>query len=509
MYQSVGRIRTRGGRGRGFVSTGYYNWNSRSDQNFFETLSDLPQDGGHAIDIGEKDLVVDSDGFTLVRKRQRVNTGGGSNEQAKVDDIGPDPDEMSNFENMTQDQKLSAMFATLTSNRNSIRNVEKRMDTIEGINSRMSQVETVIRSHSDRLKLLEYKSIDIEARSRRNNLLFKGLAEERDEDCRRKVLNFLEDNLHMDELPTIERVHRLGRYNAHKGPRPIIAAFSYYRDTEEIMSNARSLRNTSYGISRDHPPEITKARQVLWPQYKAAKSVPFNKASIGYPAKLIVNGSVVSDMFPDWDLIMRGSRVSTPKQSNNVTFSGTSINPTQSALVNQGNGSATEINPNTVTPGQSINSQTAHSNSALHEHMDFETQDPRVTVSSPTSPTSPSLLSGEIQRGPCSWNAPSRFTVTPVPDPQFNKDFPALNDSQRHVGPRISSELTASPRSLADKLIRASKLESVVGGHQGSDRASRPATSGSNGPPSRSSSENRRATGARQLNLGHGSNDNK
>ena len=221
------------------------------------------------------------------------------------------------------------------------------------------------------------------------------------------------------------------------------------------MSNARSLRNTSYGISRDHPPEITKARQVLWPQYKAAKSVPFNKASIGYPAKLIVNGSAVSGMFPDWDLIMRGSRVSIiPKQSNNVTFSGTSINPTQSAPVNQDNGGATEINSNTVTPGQSINSQAAHSNSALHEHMDFQTQDPHVTVSSPTSPTSSSLLSSEIQRGPRSWNAPSRFTVTPVPDPESHKDLPALNDSQRNVGPMISSELTASPRSLVDKLIK-------------------------------------------------------
>ena len=109
------------------MSTGYYNWNSRSDQNFFETLSDLPQDGGHVTDIGEKYFVVDTDGFTLVRKRQRFNTGVGSNEQAKVDDIGPDPNEMSNFENMTQDQKLFAMFATLTFNRNSIRKVEKRM----------------------------------------------------------------------------------------------------------------------------------------------------------------------------------------------------------------------------------------------------------------------------------------------------------------------------------------------------------------------------------------------
>ena len=66
--------------------------------------------------------------------------------------------------------------------------VEKKLNTTVGLNSRMTQAETVIRSHNDRLKLLEYKSIDIEARSRRNNLLFKGLAKERDDNCCRRSL---------------------------------------------------------------------------------------------------------------------------------------------------------------------------------------------------------------------------------------------------------------------------------------------------------------------------------
>ena len=98
----------------------------------------------------------------------------------------------------------------------------------------------------------------------------------------------------MDELPTIERVHRLGRYNPSKGHRPIIAAFSFYRDTDEILSQSRLLRGTTYGISRDHPPEIARARQRLWPQFKAARDNPYNRVSIAYPAKLIVNGTVVS-----------------------------------------------------------------------------------------------------------------------------------------------------------------------------------------------------------------------
>ena len=112
--------------------------------------------------------------------------------------------------------------------------------------------------------------------------MFKGFKEDRDEDCRKRVLSLLENELNMEELPTIERVHRLGRYNPYKGPRPIIAAFSFYRDTEEILANARSLRETPYGISREHPPEIAKARQKLWPKFKATRSDPANRAGIGY-----------------------------------------------------------------------------------------------------------------------------------------------------------------------------------------------------------------------------------
>ena len=52
MYHGVGRMRTRGGRSRDFVSTDLYRVNPRSDQNFFEVLSDLPQNGGDRSDSG-------------------------------------------------------------------------------------------------------------------------------------------------------------------------------------------------------------------------------------------------------------------------------------------------------------------------------------------------------------------------------------------------------------------------------------------------------------------------
>ena len=77
------------------------------------------------------------------------------------------------------------------------------------------------------------------------------------------------------------------------------------------------LKGTPYGISRDYPQEITHARQKLWPQYKAARENPLNRVTIGYPAKLIVNGVVVCDLFPEWNSVNKGSRISLIKQGDN------------------------------------------------------------------------------------------------------------------------------------------------------------------------------------------------
>lgn len=318
------RVRTRGGRGRGFVQNSVYSTYKRSDQNVFEVLSDLPQDDD-CINFVDEGVGVDADGFTLVRKRQRVNTGGRENCIGENFIYNGEAD----FESMSTDEKLSTIFATLMCAQSKLTKVEEKVDSINRLNGRVQRVETVICSQNDRLKLLEYKSIDSEARSRRNNLVFRGLNESRDEDCRRLMCKFLEEKLGFDELPGIERAHRLGKFNRqNRGPRPVIVAFSFYRDTEDIISSARSLKGTPYSINRDYPTEITNARKELWSKFKEARNVPYNRVSIGYPAKLIVNGTVTCDLFPDWDLILRGSRVPvTPVREEYQTFQGPQTGP--------------------------------------------------------------------------------------------------------------------------------------------------------------------------------------
>ncbi|MCG8033763.1 MAG: hypothetical protein JAZ03_16535, partial [Candidatus Thiodiazotropha taylori] len=334
-------------------------YNKRSDQNSFEVLSSF-QDGD-STDY-ESGRIIDDEGFTLVRKRQRVNTGGNVNILPLSDVSDGEAVEDIDFMNMTTDEKLSKIFSALTCSQNKIMIVEQKIDAINRLNGRVQKVEKVINSYNDRLKLLEYKSIDIEARSRRNNLLFRGIQESTNEDCRKVITDFLENKLGVDELPSMERVHRLGRYNRLKGSRPIIVAFSFYKEVEDILSLARSLKGTSFSISRDYPPEIVNARKSLWPKFKDARSNFANQVSIAYPAKLIINGVVAIDLFPDWNEVLRGSRISvTQGNDTNVTnVMNVTQTPTYASVVND------------MGPQQGIVQPSA---SVSHEAMDTHDSD--------------------------------------------------------------------------------------------------------------------------------------
>ena len=139
------------------------------------------------------------------------------------------------------------------------------------------------------LKTLAYiKSIDIEAGSRRNNLIFWGLLENRDEKCFALIRQFIKNELDLDANKMyLARAHRLGPVKVGFGlrKRPLIVNFRDYCDTEAIMRNAHLLRRTPFSVDYDFPKEISTARKVLWNEIKSIKSrQPNAKCQIVYPA---------------------------------------------------------------------------------------------------------------------------------------------------------------------------------------------------------------------------------
>lgn len=192
-------------------------------------------------------------------KRRRFNTGAGQ----------------SDFSHLSLDAKLSHICHKLDnlelSNSDVIANVTQGLSTV---NARVECVENPTLNHELVLKVLAYKSTDMEARPRRCNLLFHGLAENRSENCSELLRDFMwhEMGIDSDDL-YIGRIHRLGSLHMARTKnvvprRPIIVSFNYDQSVQKVLSAAYMLRGTNYSVSKDFPKEIVSARQRLIPRYK-------------------------------------------------------------------------------------------------------------------------------------------------------------------------------------------------------------------------------------------------
>lgn len=285
-----GRVRVRGGKNSGTAGRGRDQSHFTDTNSFFVLDTD---DDGDMDTLFEQGKNNDRINIRQDKKRQRVSTGGTS-----TDDF---PDEYDDFVNMSTNEKLVAMSMKISTTEAKVARMYQ-----ETLNERLHCVEGLMKAHETRIKLLEYRSIDNEARSRRCNLLFKGIREYGiAENCFELVRDFITDKLSISDDMYLERAHRLGKYKpGNTKPRPIIVKFRDYYDTELILQVAPELKGSQYSVCRDYPHEISEARKQLWPHYRAAREDRSAKVSIRYPARLVVNGIITHDIFPDWFTVL-------------------------------------------------------------------------------------------------------------------------------------------------------------------------------------------------------------
>ncbi len=207
------------------------------------------------------------------------------------------------------DNLLSKLNTAVESNANAIRKVTSRLDkSNDDVKSMFSELQ----SCKDHIKNLEHQMsdlnsqrIELEARSRRNNLIFHGIEESKEENTLTVLQKFMEKELKMSNSKEllIQRVHRLGKSadnsnigSRSKKHRPIIASFVDFRQREHVRQQRFNL-SSRYGVSEDLPYEIRQARAVLEPELKELKQQK-KRATIVYPAKLLVEGKVVREVKP-------------------------------------------------------------------------------------------------------------------------------------------------------------------------------------------------------------------
>ena len=314
--------RTRGGYQGNKISDSVGTRYERTDSNMFSCLRGSSQDGDESQGSDTEDTFSDKSNksdsespFQVVRhqKKRKLNSssGGGSKLlHASKAEAEAEVDVSVDYETLSNEEKLNLILSKVSVNENRFKRLESIFDTVANHQRRISKIESVVKSYDDRIRLLEYKSIDLEARSRRNNILFYGLKENRNEDCKDIICQFVSDQLQISISDTdISRAHRIGRFDPRK-VRPVIVAFQAYPTAEKIIKQGYLLKDSNFSISRDFPMEILRARKTLWPEYKQIKlQNPSAKVVLIYPAKLLVNQRVVKDLFPEWDSLINGSRI--------------------------------------------------------------------------------------------------------------------------------------------------------------------------------------------------------
>lgn len=204
-------------------------------------------------------------------------------------------------------------------------------------------------------------------------------------------------------------------------------------------------------MCRDYPHEISEARKQLWPHYRSARDIPSTKASIRYPARLVVNGVATHDMFPDWFTILKGSRMSSGATEQNTAV--------QSNGTRQSMRTMNEIS--TEQSGRLINNEFVRD-----EHLSSMNAQPGGNMMSQAPPpviASPSLMSSDSQNLSHNLNRPSTTQNFSDSQPASNvsvgqrqRNAAKQTENSPTVGPRSSTTGTASLNNVNDAQSNAS-----------------------------------------------------
>ena len=120
------------------------------------------------------------------------------------------------------------------------------------------------------------KLIDLEDRSRRNNLRIYGITETNDESwekCEEHADQVFSQKLGLKNI-RIQRAHRVKRKKGDKSkkPRPIVCNLLSYKDKKLILKNANKLKGTNIFIDEDCSFETVEYRKQLWDEVKYLRS---------------------------------------------------------------------------------------------------------------------------------------------------------------------------------------------------------------------------------------------
>ena len=213
------------------------------------------------------------------------------------------------------------------------REVKVQMKQLQEVVEENKILKTVIEAEKVQRRELHEQVNKIETFSRKDNLIFIGFAEEKNENCEAKITQCL-SAIGLGELHprAIVRAHRVGRFNrASRKPRAIITKFAHYKDREITWRNAgKVFRQCGIKIEEDFPEDIRKRRKTLLPVYWAIyhhkdeshpHTWPYRRQLRLQADRLYFNGMVITvDTLHKLPEKFHPSRLCSPTNNNITAF---------------------------------------------------------------------------------------------------------------------------------------------------------------------------------------------
>ncbi|XP_065639545.1 uncharacterized protein LOC136072299 [Hydra vulgaris] len=175
--------------------------------------------------------------------------------------------------------RLDTIEKDNNNNKSKIKNIEKDLNEIKDSlsfqeNKTLENISHLKKYYDNQINTLYKKSIDLENRSRRNNLRIDGLKESPGEswdDCEKEVKKFFNNQLKISKEVVIERAHRIGKKKDNK-PRTIVLKLLNFHDKNKILNSLTHLKGTGIYINEDFAQETIEHRRKLWEEVKKLRS---------------------------------------------------------------------------------------------------------------------------------------------------------------------------------------------------------------------------------------------
>ncbi|XP_049526033.1 uncharacterized protein LOC125946588 [Dermacentor silvarum] len=184
----------------------------------------------------------------------------------------------------TSQKKIEAQ---ITSIQKRLDELETKTKLIELLERAVDHVEDSVKSVDTHLGHLESRLNEQEDRSRRNNLILRGIPDSQEswEQSESKIRAILTGALDALSDNGIERAHRLGSYSQNKC-RPMIVKFSDLKSKEKVLSARAILKEKNISVSED---VCVATREVRRKLFQFAKDQPGAPAYQVRYKKLIIN----------------------------------------------------------------------------------------------------------------------------------------------------------------------------------------------------------------------------